>query len=560
MNPREIESRIADIERRLAGIEALRSPQAPTAARPQPPAAAHAGRASVRPAPPAQPRTESRIIGNILGWGGAFALLLAASYLIRLAIDSGWLTPLRQIAFAAVFGLLLIASGFVLRRSERDYAGLLPATGIAVLFLAIYGGHLYHHLIGAHEAGAAVIIVCGASLWLCRVFESDLFALFAVAGSYLAPFLLRGVAGSLTDVAIYYSAWGVVFSVFSIWHGRRLIYLLALYLALIGFDMIWRGQGADQWLAVLAFQTAQFAIFGAATAVFSVRHSSPLDRQDALSHLPPLLLFYFLQYTLLAQHLPALAPWIAVGSLAALAAIYGIARYSLREPLPGGEFLLWCYTALVLFHAGYIESVPHAWGPWVALILAPLVAMVSIRDDDGFGSRWPVWAAIGIIFAVNYLRILFNADVHGVPARQLLPVAYAILLYLGYWFCRQKDLLGGAIMLLLSMGHICAMAAALRLLHEPIIESVAWGVLAIGCLGLSLYVKDKLLGQSSLAVFGATAGKVLLYDLSGASTVARIIGLIVIGVTFYVGGMLYQRQLAKNESRSEHIPRSLLRG
>lgn len=435
MNPREIENHIAVIERRLAGIEAILSPQvsqAPIDTRPQPPAAARVDRPTVRTAPPAQPRMESQLIGNILGWGGAIALLLAASYLIRLAVDSGWLTPIRQIAVAAVFGLLLIGSGFALRRGNREYAGLLPAAGVAVLFLTIYGGHLYHHLIGAQEAGAAIIIVCAASLWLCRAFESDLFALFAVAGSYFAPFLLRGVVGSLTDVAVYYSAWGVVFSVFSIWHGRRLIYLLALYLALIGFDMLWRDQGTDQWLAVLAFQTAQFAIFGIATAVFSIRHSSPLDQQDALAHLPPLLLFYFLQYSLLVQHLPALAPWIAVGSLAALALIYGIARYTLQEPLPGGEFLLWCYTSLVLFHAGYIESVPHAWGPWVAFILVPLVAIASIREDDGFGSRWPIWVAIGIIFTVNYLRILFNADIHAVPAKQLLPVAYAVLLYLGY--------------------------------------------------------------------------------------------------------------------------------
>ena len=206
---------------------------------------------------------------------------------------------------------------------------------------------------------------------------------------------------------------------------------------------------------------------------------------------------------------------------------------------------MWCYAALVLFHAGYIESVPKEWGPWFALLLVPLVAVASIRSDDGFGSRWPIWVAVGIIFMVNCLRIIFNTDIDTVPARQLLPVAYALLLYLGYWFCRQKELLGTATALLIALGHICAMAAAMRLLHEPIIESVAWGVLAIGSLGLSLHVKDKLMGQSSLAVFGATAGKVLLYDLSGASTIARIIGLVVLGVTFYAGGMLYQRLLAK---------------
>lgn len=206
---------------------------------------------------------------------------------------------------------------------------------------------------------------------------------------------------------------------------------------------------------------------------------------------------------------------------------------------------MWCYAALVLFHAGYIESVPKEWGPWVGFLLVPLAAAASIRSDDGFGSRWPIWVAVGIIFMVSCLRIIFDTDIDAVPARQLLPVAYALLLYLAYWFSRQKDLLGGAIALLLATGHICAMAAAMRLLHEPIVESVAWGALAIGCLGLSLYVKDKLMGQSSLAVFGATAAKVLLFDLSGASPFARIIGLVVLGVTFYVGGMLYQRLLGE---------------
>jgi uncharacterized membrane protein len=63
---------------------------------------------------------------NVLGWAGAFALVLAASYLIRLGIDSGWLTPARQVGIAALFGLTLIAAGFFLDASARRYAGLLP--------------------------------------------------------------------------------------------------------------------------------------------------------------------------------------------------------------------------------------------------------------------------------------------------------------------------------------------------------------------------------------------------------------------------------------------------
>jgi uncharacterized membrane protein len=37
---------------------------------------------------------------------------------------------------------------------------------------------------------------------------------------------------------------------------------------------------------------------------------------------------------------------------------------------------------------------------------------------------------------------------------------------------------------------------------------------------------------------------VLLYELGGASPLARIVSLVALGVTFYVGGLLYQRMPA----------------
>jgi uncharacterized membrane protein len=345
-----IESRLESLEKRLLAQDfpaaALGAPASPAPAVASTTAAAPAHstqRAAPKsPAPPNKPRIQINV-SNILGWGGAFALILAASYLIRLAIDSGWLTPMRQVAFAAVFGLALIGAGFYLRKENRQYAGLLPAAGIAVLFLSVYGAHLNYHIISLGQASAGIMVVCAISLWLCREFESDLYAIFAVAGSYSAPFLLHSQTGSITNLAVYYCAWSMVFCVFSILHGRRMIYLLAMYLALIGFDLMWQVRGSIQdpkWVAALVFQLIQFGIFALCTAVYSVRKQSPLTSSDALAHLPPLLLFYFLQYSLLHQHMPATAPWIAVGSLAAVGAVYGIARATLRRPLPGGEFLL----------------------------------------------------------------------------------------------------------------------------------------------------------------------------------------------------------------------------
>jgi len=210
MTADEFGERLTRIETRLARLEARLG--TPSTA-PVPSVSPFLAQAP-KPAPATKPAPVSvqaeghpSLVTSILGWGGAIALVLAASYLIRLAIDTGWLTPMRQIAFAVVGGLLLIGVGFVLRESERHYASLPAAAGLVILFLSVYGAHLYYGLIGPEAAAAAVVALSAGSLLLSRLFASDLYTLFAVVGSYAAPFLLSGLRGSIIDVAVYFSAW-----------------------------------------------------------------------------------------------------------------------------------------------------------------------------------------------------------------------------------------------------------------------------------------------------------------------------------------------------------------
>jgi len=534
----DLESRLTLIEARLARIESkLALPRLPSAGSPE------------NPAPPPHPTTPRPPSGNssitrLLGWSGATALVLAAVYLIRLAIDSGWLTPERQIGIAILGGLALICAGLALRHANRDYAGLLPAGGVVTLFMATYGAHMYYGLISPEQATLGVTMVCALSLWLCRLFASELYALFAVAGSYSAPFLIANVLVDVVDLAIYYSAWSLIFSVYAIWIGRRLVYLLAVYFALIGFDLIQRESMLTEWLEAVTFQTLQFLIFGIATAAFSVVRRAPLSREAALAHLPALLIFYLLQYALLDMHLPAYAPWIAALTAALLAGLYVVAHHWLRNPLAGGRFLLSCYVALVLFHAGYLVSVPEAWAPWLALLLLPALAWFSVTRLAGQGVGWPVWLAVGVIGAINYLRVVSDRNLSVVPLHDALAVLYALECYGAWWLLRRRDAASSLLLPLLYAGHIGAMAAAAQLLDARLTTSMAWGMLAVGCLLLAIRGRERNLGQSSLLIFAISAGKIMLYDLHHAAPLLRIGLLVVLGVTLYAGGWLYQRLLA----------------
>jgi hypothetical protein len=537
------DDRLALIEARLSRIESkLALPKINKSTRITEPSAA-----TTHPASPPH-HTSMPSITSLMGWGGATALVMAAAYLIRLAVDSGWLTPERQVGLAIIGGIALIAAGLALRHANRQYASLLPAGGIVTLFLATYGAHMYYGLISPLVATAAVAAICAISLWLCRVFACEMYAMFAVVGSYSAPLLINNVLVDVADLAVYFSAWSIVFGIFSVWIGQRFVYLLAAYCALLVFDFIQRGSMQSEWIAAVVFQTLQFGIFLAATTIYSVRHRQPMTKEAAVIHLPALLIFYFLQYALLNTNIPAYAPWIALLTAAAVAGAHFISQYQLHRPLSGSRFLLSAYLALVLFHAGYLESVPDAWKPWVAFVLAPAVALYSLGRTRKVRPDWPVWLGIGVITVANYLRAVFDSDMAQVPAGDAIALLYALELYTGYWLVHKRMEMKNLYIPLLYAGHVSAMAAAVHLLDDRLSSSAVWGILAVGCLVLAIRSHERILGQSSLLIFTVFAGKVLLYDLHTAAPLVRIGILLVLGLSLYAGGWLYQRMLISEAS------------
>ena len=550
----QVEARLERMERLLPVMPVARSGEPETSLPPAPPDTHERKWVAMSPTPvltrarkPTDPNygsanaRDSLSVTQILGWTGATALVLAAVYLIRLALDAGWLTPGRQLGLAVLSGFALIGAGLKLRVADRQYASLLPAGGLVILFLSIYGAHLYYHFIGASMATGAVILTCLVALWLGRLFESELYGLFAVLGSYSAPFLLPTLAGSVTDLVVYFSAWSVLFCLYSIWIGNRRPYLLAAYLALLGFHYLWRHMAPGEWQAAFAFQTIQFAIFLAGAIVFSVRHKRPMSQDEALVHLPLLLIFYALQYGLLHQHLPALAPWIALGSAGVLGMAYLAAQRSLAQPLQSSGLLVGAYASLALFHAGYMELLPDAFAPWIALLLLPAAGLYWRAMGRTATVTWPIRVLILIVFALNYLRAISEVNIDAVPGREVLALLFAVELYIAYGLARQLSALQSLTTPALYLGHVALMSAAMQLFDGQLVVSFTWGAVALACLALAFKNSDKVLGKSSLLIFAASAAKVMLFDLSSATPLVRIGLLVILGVTLYAGGWMYRK-------------------
>ncbi|AOG12354.1 DUF2339 domain-containing protein [Agrobacterium sp. RAC06] len=154
---------------------------------------------------------------NLLGarwavWAGGLALALGGVFLVRYSIESGLLGPGVRLTLAALFGLLLIAAGELVRqkalpKAEALYAnamvpGILTAAGAVSLFGAIYAAHGIYEFIGPTLAflllGLTAFGVLGLSL-----LHGQALAGLGLVGSMLTPLLISTTAPSLWTLFIY---------------------------------------------------------------------------------------------------------------------------------------------------------------------------------------------------------------------------------------------------------------------------------------------------------------------------------------------------------------------
>jgi hypothetical protein len=351
-------------------------------------------------------------------------------------------------------------------------------------------------------------------------------------------------APSVLDLALYFTAWSIVFCACAVMTGSRRPYLLAGYMALLSFSAVTRLHDGVAWSQVVLFQSAQFAVFLAAAVWFSVRHESPLTRNEAVAHLPLLALFYALQYLVLHVHVPALAPWLAVASALVLWAGYALARRRLRVRLEAGALVVASYGALVLFHAVYLDLVPDRWAPAASLLLLPLAALYALRWPVNTPESMPFKVVLALILGINYFRVLVVEDSGVVGSTTLLTLGYAVELFAAYALMRRHEALRTWAGFSLWAAQFAAMRYLWLLLGGGLAASTAWAILALAELMLALRTGDHVLGKSSLAVFAASLAKLVLVDLSEAQPLVRIGSLVVVGIALYAGGGVYKRLAA----------------
>jgi len=512
---------------------------------------------------------------------GIVAILIGVSYFLKYAFENNWIGPAGRVAIGLLAGIgLLIWSERFRSRGHELFSYSLKAIGIGTLYLSLWGAFQVYHLIPPAAAFLAMVIVTGATITLAVTQNSELLAIFALAGGFATPVLLSTGENHevvlfsyimLLDLAI------LAMAVVKPW--RRLLWgsaagTLILY---VGWFSDYYSQ--DERPLTVFFAALFAAIFAAIPLLTPHDRSKRIDGPSITLTLLPLLNAGAFFLALWIMYEPKTAPltWYAL----ALAAVYlGISSLFGRL-FPDQDTKLITLLHVAIAVAFITIAIPLKLDAhWITigwLIESAVLLCIGVRMQTKFLRYLAVAALILGIF-----RLLVVDDFHTEtlvfnPRFATYLVAIAVLggiVIFGRRYAteNEKPFLDVALVALNLLALIAltreaadyydrqlaasgrgrmgyAGGAQLRLARD-FSYSAIWLVYGAALMAVGFWKRSAFTRWQALFLIAVTIVKVFLYDVSQLEQGYRILSFVALGAVLLAISFIYQRDWLKLSSPS----------
>lgn len=491
-----------------------------------------AGEGEARASPPGRETLaslfEQLVGGRLLIWIGGIALVVAGFFLIRHTIEIGLVTPELRMAAAALFGLLLLASGEYARsrRSLADeprVAQALVGAGIAVLYATAYGSWYLYGQIGGRTASALMLLISAAALGL-SLRHGPATAVMGMVGGFLTPWLAGDPEGGALPILAYIALLNA--AIFILAWKRGWTWLAAGSVAL---SFVWTG--------FLIFGSPRDALAAGLFVVGLASIASLLRSGEGrpLALVQPLIVGLVELAVLVIRLDTDPRAWLLFGSLAAISLWLGARRGEARFAVPVGLAL----ALLLLLVKAPIDRDPLV--PWMGAAITAMFAGVSIplsTRDRVLRTLTACGALAGPVLILRLLRPETLSPLGwGLAAAALAAAALALL-----WLHR-KDSAGRKMpdSAMVAAGATAALLLAVAGydLTARDFVSATWLATALALVAAGIRIPDKALRLAGLILLTVTILKVFLLDAAELRGVLRILSFLGLGIALIGMGKLY---------------------
>lgn len=213
--------------------------------------------------------------GNTVARFGLLVLFFGLSFLAKYAVDNDMFPIEARLAVIGIIAFGLLGFGWRLRESRTAYAVLLQGGAVAVLYLEIFAGFKFYHLIPAPAAFGLMMLVCALATFLALRQNALSLAVAATLGGFMTPILAS--TGSGNHVALF-SIYAVLnLSIFYIARLKtwRILYLIGFVMT-FGISLIWMMDRyhPDKFSSTIGFMVLFIALYSM-IPVFEARRAPP---------------------------------------------------------------------------------------------------------------------------------------------------------------------------------------------------------------------------------------------------------------------------------------------
>lgn len=474
---------------------------------------------------------------NFLPILSVICFFLAAIFLVKLSIDSGWMTLEKQWGLLTLFGVALASFSLLIKKIDLNYRSYLGGAGAVILYIAAYSSYIYFGLFNSLTAFALGGLVSFFSFYLLHYFKLELFVIITCVGTYISPVVL-GKDSDFIYLSAFFLIWAGVFSRMAVYFNTRVLTLLGSYLGLgIFIALNLESVSRENALDVILVQTMQFMIYCGGVLYFSMKNNKALTFRESIAYLPILMFFYGTTYYLLNLYDPKIAPWIALAFAGFVYLLYLKGKHDLKNL--ESQVMVQSFLSVVIFHAGYVELLPAIGKPWLLpLIMLGLYISENYKQYKIVGL--PIKALFFIIALIEFLGICWRLLVE-INLYNILPSMATILLGF-FYYLRGSKKINDQEGLFLALLHIISIITLYRLVYDygSLAVSGAWVAYSMAILGVGYFQRNPILAKSSLLVLMVACTKALVYDASQSASPVRVGSLLLTGVVLYGAGYMFK--------------------
>lgn len=505
------------------------------------------------------PDIESVVGIRLIGVTGGVALIVAALFLLQLAIQRGYIGPLGRVLLATTVGVGMMVGGRYASRTRdiRRWGAIVVGAGAIIAYVALYAAYGY----------APYRAAIGTPAWLPLLLLSVLVAGFlgntvsqrdpllaseATMLLWITPIVVADYSVGTTafGVAIFLAVATVVaVSGVRDWTLPPIVSVLPAYaLTSLWVTMADLQNGAAIEAGLLTLLFVVFAVVTAAT-----RRAGPeVGETDSSGSFVVPALNVFIALPLLALLIEPAGEALTGGLLLLMSVVLGVQYYveterrsreAIAEPFLG-------YLTAAAGLAVLTDDIVRV-GCLAAVILTASIGAPRLR------SRWlgrATYAVSGLLF-LDAVRIAYLAgDTSVVPvgtqtatAGMLFTVASvsAAVYGLSRWTeIRPSRTVPGTekpIANLYGWGAIALLTLACDIVWSGVALSVVWSVLGFTLIAVGTVSATRLFRINGIGLLGLTSAKVFIYDTAGLDPIPRILSFIVLGVILLVTSYFYAR-------------------